>query len=302
MVPDTGEAQRAELHKTIWKIAEDLRGSVDGWDFKAYVLGMLFYRFISENLATYINRSEREAEDPEFEYATLPDSQAGYGRDDTVSEKGFFILPSELFENVRKQAADDPDLNETLALIFRNIEGSAVGTDSEDDLKGLFDDLDVNSAKLGGTVTSRNKTLVKLLDQIGDLPLGELGNNRIDLFGDAYEFLAPDARQVAGQGLSRLLNVCDGVLGQATRILILVTTNEPLRSLHPALSRPGRCLSEIEFEQLTGEEIRAWCDAHGIDPPKRHTASLADLYAHLEGRLTGKHRDRDFGFGGAVAA
>src|SRR5690606_1464134 len=114
---------------------------------KTYVLGMLFYRFISENLTAYLNRLEREAGDPNFDYATLSDSDAEFGRKDTVDEKGFYILPSELFANVRKRAATDENLNETLERVFHNIEGSAVGTDSEDDLKGLFDDLDVNSNK-----------------------------------------------------------------------------------------------------------------------------------------------------------
>ncbi|MUN38197.1 type I restriction-modification system subunit M [Actinomadura litoris] len=193
MAPTTKEAQRAELHKTIWRIATDLRGSVDGWDFKSYVLGMLFYRFISENLTAYLNELEHEAGDADFDYAQLGDQDAEFGRKDTVEEKGFYILPSELFANVRWRADTDEkfreNLNETLAKVFANIEGSAVGTDSEDDLKGLFDDLDVNSAKLGNTVAKRNEKLVRLLDAIGDLPLGDFQDNAIDLFGDAYEYL-----------------------------------------------------------------------------------------------------------------
>ena len=184
------EAQRAQLHKTIWRIANDLRGSVDGWDFKTYVLGMLFYRFISENLTAYLNQLERAAGQADFDYAALSDTDAEFGRKDTVDEKGFYILPSELFVNVRKRAAQDENLNETLERVFANIEGSAVGSDSEDDLKGLFDDLDVNSAKLGPTVAKRNEKLVKLLDAIGDLDLGgEFTDNTIDAFGDAYEYL-----------------------------------------------------------------------------------------------------------------
>lgn len=184
------EAQRAQLHKTIWRIANDLRGSVDGWDFKTYVLGILFYRFISENLTAYLNQLERAAGQTDFDYAALSDTDAEFGRKDTVDEKGFYILPSELFVNVRKRAAQDENLNETLERVFANIEGSAVGSDSEEDLKGLFDDLDVNSAKLGPTVAKRNEKLVKLLDAIGDLDLGgEFTDNTIDAFGDAYEYL-----------------------------------------------------------------------------------------------------------------
>jgi type I restriction enzyme M protein len=195
----TKEAQRAELHKTIWRIANDLRGSVDGWDFKTYVLGMLFYRFISENLTAYLNEHERKAGSPDFDYATLADEAAEFGRRETVAEKGFYILPSELFVNVRRRAKNDENLNETLARVFTNIEGSAVGTDSEYDLKGLFDDLDVNSTKLGSTVAKRNEKLVKLLDAVGDLALGDFADNTIDAFGDAYEYLMTMYASSAGK-------------------------------------------------------------------------------------------------------
>ena len=165
---NTSVTERAELHKTIWRIANDLRGSVDGWDFKTYVLGILFYRFISENLTSYINQHQQRAGEAGFDYTKLTDKQAEFGRKETVQEKGFFILPSELFINVRAKAKSDDNLNETLARVFRNIEASAVGTPSEYDLKGLFDDLDVNSNKLGGTVIKRNESLVKLLEAVGE--------------------------------------------------------------------------------------------------------------------------------------
>ena len=181
--------EKAELHKTIWKIANELRGSVDSWDFKSYVLGILFYRFISENLTDYLNRHQQAAGAKDFDYTTLSDEKAEFGRETTVAEKGFFILPSELFVNVRANAKNDDNLNETVQKIFRNIEGSAVGTPSEYDLKGLFDDLDVNSNKLGATVTKRNEALTKLLNSIGDLNLGNFQDNKIDAFGDAYEYL-----------------------------------------------------------------------------------------------------------------
>lgn len=199
MSSTTREAQRAELHKTIWRVANDLRGSVDGWDFKSYVLGMLFYRFVSENLTAYINAGEQAAGNPDFDYTCLSDKDAESGRVETVAEKGFYILPSELFDNVRKKAPQDADLNETLQRVFTNIEGSAVGTDSERDIKGLFDDLDVNSSKLGNTVAKRNEKLVKLLNAIGELPLGKFGDNSIDLFGDAYEYLMTMYASSAGK-------------------------------------------------------------------------------------------------------
>lgn len=199
MPPITKEAQRAELHKTIWRIANDLRGSVDGWDFKSYVLGILFYRFISENLTAYLDQREHEAGDTSFDYTKLSDVDAEFGRRYTVEEKGFFILPSDLFVNVRARAPRDENLNETLERVFKNIEGSAVGTDSEDDIKGLFDDLDVNSAKLGNTVAKRNEKLVKLLDAIGDLNLGNFATHEIDAFGDTYEYLMQMYASQAGK-------------------------------------------------------------------------------------------------------
>lgn len=183
------EQERAALHSTIWRIANDLRGSVDGWDFKQYVLGILFYRFISENLSSYINDTQKESGEQNFDYAALSEGAAERGRESLLIEKGFFILPSELFENVRKKAGSNDDLNETLEAVFKNIEASAQGTDSENAMKGLFDDIDVNSNKLGATVVRRNENLVKLLNAIGELNLGNYGDNSIDLFGDAYEYL-----------------------------------------------------------------------------------------------------------------
>ena len=199
--------ERAELHKTIWRIANDLRGSVDGWDFKSYVLGFLFYRFISENLTDYVNATEREAiiaeggtpeEAVAFDYATLSNEDAEAARDGIVKEKGFFIRPSDLFGNVRAQAAGDENLNETLSYAFRFIENSARGSGSESDLRGLFDDVDVNSTKLGNTVAQRNAKLVKIMDAIGDLPL-EHGAAQIDAFGDAYEYLMTMYASSAGK-------------------------------------------------------------------------------------------------------
>lgn len=183
------EQEREELHKAIWNIANDLRGSVDGWDFKQYVLGIMFYRYISENIANYIDTGEHAAGNVDFHYADLSDEAAEEARADMVETKGFFILPSQLFVNVRKRAGKDENLNETLEKIFNAIESSAQGTDSEDDFKGLFDDIDVNSNKLGATVAKRNEKLVKLLDGIGDMKLGDYKDNTIDAFGDAYEFL-----------------------------------------------------------------------------------------------------------------
>lgn len=182
----TKEQERAELHKSIWQMANQSRWSVDWWDFKQYVLGMLFYRFISENLAKYINENEP---DESFNYAKLTDKEAEFGRNETVKEKWFYILPSELFINVVKNAKNDPNLNETVSNVFKNIESSANGTDSESDIKWLFDDFNVNSNKLGNTVEQRNKKLTELLESVANLPLGNYNDNTIDVFGDAYEYL-----------------------------------------------------------------------------------------------------------------
>lgn len=189
MVHNKKEQERDELHRAIWSIADDLRGSVDGWDFKSYILGIMFYRYISENLTNYINAGEIESGNADFDYTLLSDENAKVAKDDLVSTKGFFILPSELFVNVRKNAANDENLNETLEKVFHNIEESAKGTPSEEDFSGLFDDIDVNSNKLGATVAKRNDKLVKLLDGIGNMNLGNYQDNTIDAFGDAYEYL-----------------------------------------------------------------------------------------------------------------
>ncbi|MBQ9407238.1 MAG: type I restriction-modification system subunit M [Desulfovibrio sp.] len=183
------EQERAELHRTIWAIANDLRGSVDGWDFKQYVLGMLFYRYISENLTSYINQRQIASGKKDYNYYLEKDEIAEKGKSQLVKIKGFFILPSELFENVRKKAPNDKNLNETLEKLFSHIEQSATGTESEDDFKGLFDDIDVNSKKLGNSVGERNQKLVKLIEGIATMRLGNYQENTIDAFGDAYEFL-----------------------------------------------------------------------------------------------------------------
>ena len=187
-----GTNERAELHKTIWRAANELRGAVDGWDFKQYMLGFLFYRFISENLTSYINQQEHQAGNTDFDYASISDDavKSAVGmRDEVIKDKGFFIYPSQLFVNVRHRADKDPDLNQTLSQIFDAIEGSAKGTDSERDMAGLFDDVDLDNSRLGRTVSDRNDKLVKILNTIGDLPLGDYRENQIDAFGDAYEYL-----------------------------------------------------------------------------------------------------------------
>lgn len=189
MVDTKKEQERDELHRAIWAIADEMRGAVDGWDFKNYVLGTMFYRYVSENLCSYVNEGEAAAGNTDFDYAQMSDEDAEVAREGLVEEKGFFILPSELFVNVCKKAPNDENLNETLETVFRHIEDSAKGSQSESDFAGLFDDFDVNSNKLGATVAKRNEKLVKLLNGIADMNLGNVQDHDIDAFGDAYEYL-----------------------------------------------------------------------------------------------------------------
>ncbi|MBQ7420358.1 MAG: type I restriction-modification system subunit M [Prevotella sp.] len=194
------QTERAELHKTIWKIANELRGSVDGWEFKAYVLGSIFYRFISENICDYIHQLMEEAGQPDFNYAAIDDTMAENIRKKMVEEKGYFILPSQLFENVVKTADKDENLNEHLTAVFRAIEASAQGTESEDDLRGLFSDFAVDSQALGSTVIKRNQLLTKVLRTVADMNLGSKYNDTDnDTFGDTYEFLMQMYASEAGK-------------------------------------------------------------------------------------------------------
>ena len=192
--------QRAELHRKIWAIADNVRGAVDGWDFKQYILGILFYRFISENITEFFNAAEREAGDLDFNYADISDEEAEKDfRPNTVEDKGFFILPSQLFENVVKNASDNENLNTDLANIFKAIEGSAVGFASEDAIKGLFEDVDTTSNRLGGTVAEKNKRLTDILKGIAEINFGDFQSNDIDAFGDAYEYLISNYASNAGK-------------------------------------------------------------------------------------------------------
>ena len=192
--------ERAELHKTIWKIANDLRGSVDGWEFKAYVLGSIFYRFISENICDYFNQRMHDLGYADFNYANMKDEEAQGGKQDAVQTKGFFMLPSQLFQNVVKNADKDENLNEHLTAIFRAIEASAQGTESEDDLRGLFSDFSVDSQALGSTVIKRNQLLAKVLKTVATMDLGSRYNDTDnDTFGDTYEFLMQMYASEAGK-------------------------------------------------------------------------------------------------------
>lgn len=188
--------QRAELHRQIWQIANEVRGAVDGWDFKQYVLGTLFYRFISENFAAYIEQG-----DENIDYSAYSDEEidAAGIKEDAIKTKGYFIYPSQLFKNIAKNAHLNKNLNIELADIFTDIESSAVGFDSEYDIKGLFADFDTKSNRLGNTVEDKNKRLAAVLKGVETLNFGEFADNQIDLFGDAYEFLISNYASNAGK-------------------------------------------------------------------------------------------------------
>lgn len=264
MADNRREQERNELYRTIWALANDLRGSVDGWDFKQYVLGMLFYRYISENLTAYLNKGEWEAGNTAFDYAKISDAEAENARADMVETKGFFILPSELFSTLlnRINKADkeakerelefadlDENLNEILQQSFKNIEASAIGSPSEENFKGLFDDIDVNSNKLGPTVIKRNKRLKKLITVIGEMNLGDYQDNSIDAFGDTYEYLMGMYASNAGKSGGEFFTPQE-VSELLTRIT-LVGKTEVNKVYDPAVGS-GSLL--LKFAKILGKE------------------------------------------------
>ena len=187
--------QREELQAAIWKIANEVRGAVDGWDFKQFVLGTLFYRFISENFVLFMENG-----DESIDYTHWPDEQLSQ-KDihEVTKEKGYFIYPSQLFSHIAKNANTNPNLNTDLAAIFTAIEGSANGYDSEHDIKGLFADFDTTSNRLGNTVEEKNRRLAAVIKGVESLDFGNFEDNEIDLFGDAYEFLISNYAANAGK-------------------------------------------------------------------------------------------------------
>lgn len=242
------EQERAELHKTIWKIANELRGSVDGWDFKQYVLGLLFYRFISENIENYVNENQRKAGITNFQYRNISDEEALLGKTQILDEKGFFILPSELFCNIRKGADKNENLNVVISNVFNNIESSARGSASEDDVKGLFDDFTIDN-KLGNTVDERNEKLVKLLNAIGDLNFGDYEDNNIDLFGDAYEFLMTMYASSAGKSGGEFFTPQE--VGELLARIVIMDKTSVNKVYDPACGSGGLLL---KFAKILGKE------------------------------------------------
>ncbi len=242
------EREREELHKTIWKIANELRGSVDGWDFKQYVLGLLFYRFISENIENYVNENQRKAGIIDFQYRNISDEEALLGKSQILDEKGLFILPSELFCNIRKGADKNENLNVVISNVFNNIEASARGSESEDDVKGLFDDFTIDN-KLGNTVDERNEKLVKLLNAIGDLNFGDYEDNNIDLFGDAYEFLMTMYASNAGKSGGEFFTPQE--VGELLARIVIMDKKSVNKVYDPACGSGGLLL---KFAKILGKE------------------------------------------------
>lgn len=242
------EREREELHKTIWKIANELRGSVDGWDFKQYVLGLLFYRFISENIENYVNENQRKAGITDFQYRNISDEEALLGKSQILEEKGFFILPSELFCNIKKGADKNENLNVVISNVFNNIESSARGSASENDVKGLFDDFAIDN-KLGNTVDERNEKLVKLLNAIGDLNFGDYEDNNIDLFGDAYEFLMTMYASSAGKSGGEFFTPQE--VGELLARIVIMDKTSVNKVYDPACGSGGLLL---KFAKILGKE------------------------------------------------
>ena len=255
----SGTQQRAELHKAIWALANELRGSVDGWDFKQYVLGTLFYRYISEDMAAYINKRMQDAGIADFNYEDFDDAQAMNSKDEIVAEKGIFIKPSQLFANVCRNARNDENLNTTIADAFKDIEASAIGTPSEPDFKGLFEDIDVNSNKLGDTVAKRNAKLVKILEAIDGLNLGVPREHNIDVFGDAYEYLMSMYAANAGKSGGEFFTP-----QEASRLLALIVTHgkdhirrgyDPASGSASLLLQLGKVKGFDKVDNFFGQEI-----------------------------------------------
>jgi type I restriction enzyme M protein len=285
IVKQTREQERSELHKSIWKIADDLRGAVDSWDFKSYVLGMLFYRYISENIADYINDGEHKAGDEDFNYASLSDADAEFARTELIREKGFFMLPSELFCNVLKLADSDSDLNITLGKIFENIERSSKGSHGEANFESLFGSMDLSSTKLGGNVQNRCGKLVNLLQGIASIKLNYNGDCSIDAFGDAYEYLmfmyASNAGKSGGefftpQEVSELLAKI--AIGNKKEI---DSGYDPTAGSGSLLLQLAKILGMAKIKQgLYGQEINDTTHSlcrinmflHGVEPNKFHIA------------------------------
>ncbi len=282
MADMTGDQQRAELHRSIWAIADDLRGSVDAWDFKQYVLTALFYRYISEDLERFVNSWEEEQrQGKKFEYAKMNDDDAFEASEAIVDLKGYYIAPSQLFRNVCKIADKDKNLNERIELVFKDIESSTVGHESEKDFHGLFVDFDPNSTKLGGTIDERNRRMAAILHGVERMKLGNLLDNKIDLFGDAYEYLMTMYAAGAGKSGGEFFTP-----QEVSRLLTLLATegkSEVNKVYDPCCGSAGLLLQATKV--LGDDKVRMGYFGQEINPT---TYNLARINMFLHGVEYGK--------------
>lgn len=281
MAEMTRDQQRAELHKAIWNIANELRGSVDGWDFKQYILITLFYRYISEDLERWVDETEAEHAGEVPEYAKMNDDDAYEASEFIVEQKGYYIAPSHLFRNVCATASKDRDLNVRLELIFREIEKSTKGAKSERHFQGLFSDFDPNSTRLGATVDERNRKLAAILNGIAGMKLGSLHDNKIDLFGDAYEFLMTMYAAGAGKSGGEFFTP-----QEVSRLLTLLATegkSEVNKVYDPCCGSAGLLLQAAKI--LGDEKVRIGYFGQEINPT---TYNLARINMFLHGIEYGK--------------
>ncbi len=277
----TRDQQRAELHRTIWGIADDVRGSVDAWDFKQYVLITLFYRYISEDLERFVNDWERANGNPSPSYAGMADEDAEVACEAIVNARGYYIAPSMLFRNVLDRAEKDKDLNETIERVFKSIETSTVGHESEKDFRGLFADFDPNSNRLGGTVADRNKRMVAILRGVASMKLGDLADNKIDLFGDAYEYLMTMYAAGAGKSGGEFFTP-----QEVSRLLALLATegkSEVNKVYDPCCGSAGLLLQTAKI--LGDGKVRLGYFGQEINPT---TYNLARINMFLHGIEYGK--------------
>lgn len=281
MADMTRDQQRAELHRTIWGIADDVRGSVDAWDFKQYVLITLFYRYISEDLERFVNDWERANGNPSPDYASMADVDAEVAREAIVNARGYYIAPSMLFKNVLARAEKDKDLNETIERVFKAIEASTVGHESEKDFRGLFADFDPNSNRLGGTVADRNKRMVAILRGVDSMKLGDIADNKIDLFGDAYEYLMTMYAAGAGKSGGEFFTP-----QEVSRLLALIATegkSEVNKVYDPCCGSAGLLLQAAKI--LGDDKVRLGYFGQEINPT---TYNLARINMFLHGIEYGK--------------
>ena len=289
----TAQAQREELHKTIWTIADSLRGAIDGWEFKSYILCTIFYRYISENLCNYINKLQSDGGVEGFDYAQLSDEEANDEsvKAQMVAEKGYYILPSQLFINVANRADKDDNLNETLSKVFTAIEASAQGTPSEFAIRGLFSDFGVNNSQLGNTVTKRNQLIAKVLMAIRDLDLASsFEDNSIDAFGDAYEFLMKMYASGAGKSGGEFFTP-----QEVSEILarIVMQGNKTIKTVYDPACGSGSLL--LKFSKLVQDKEDIHYYGQEINPTTYnlcrinmflHNINFANFDIQLEDTLT----------------